>query len=35
MPVAEIMACEPDGILGTVIPGGPLCFGGAQLVSET
>jgi len=35
MPVAEIMACERDGPVATVIPGGPLCFGGAQLVRET
>jgi len=35
MPVAEIMACEADGPVGMVIPRGPLCFGGAQLLRET
>ena len=31
MPVAESMACKPDGPVRTVIPTGPLCFGGAQV----
>jgi len=25
MPAEKILACEPDGPLGTVIPRGPLC----------
>ena len=26
MPAGRLLACEPDGPLGTIIPRGPLCF---------
>jgi hypothetical protein len=34
MPAGRFLACEPEGPLGTLIPRGPLCFGGAQLPGD-
>ena len=31
MPVIVIMACGADGPVGTEIPRGPWCFGGARV----
>jgi hypothetical protein len=34
MPAEKLVACKPDGPLGTLIPEGPLHFGRAQLLND-